>query len=86
MFAYTYILYLVIEFGKCITVEDFTTIEVDLSHMKTCLFVSNEPIWPYRDNDKSKNYAQEACKTLGMDLAMLKSPLEDVALQELTSM
>ena len=53
---------------------------------KSCLYVSNKPIWSFEDNDKSFNYAQEACQTLGMELAQIENELEDVALQELTSM
>ena len=74
---------------KCesVTVDDFTTIEVEIGpDSKSCLFVSNEPIWPFEDSDFTLNYAQEKCKELGMDLADIENDLEKTALQELTSM
>ena len=74
--------------SSCITVEDFVTIEVDFEGSgdeTSCLFVSKETIWPFEDGDFSTNYAQDNCKELGMDLAVLENPQEATALQELTS-
>ena len=90
MLSFAYISFLLhffyLQECESVTVDDFTTIEVEIGpDSKSCLFVSNEPIWPFEDSDFTLNYAQEKCKELGMDLADIENDLEKTALQELTS-
>ena len=71
---------------NCVKVDDFTTIEVEIpNYGKSCLYVSNDPIWPYKYGDFDVNIPQDNCKELGMKLAENLNPYEGVALQELTS-
>ena len=71
---------------NCVKVEDFTTIEVETpSQGKSCLYVSNDPLWPYKYGDFDVNYPQDNCEELGMELAKNLNPYEGTALQELTS-
>ena len=84
--AYIFLSPLLCGHVNCVKVEDFTTIEVDNFGISlSCLYVSNDPIWPYKYGDFDVNYAENNCKELGMKLADQISPLEGVALQELTS-
>ena len=84
----SYIFHSLLLWGKtnCVKVEDFTTIEVETPFQgKSCLYVSNDPLWPYKYGDFDVNYPQDNCEELGLELAKNLNPYEGTALQELTS-
>ena len=87
-FLHSYIFYSLLLWGNinCVKVEDFTTIEVETPFQgKSCLYVSNDPLWPYKYGDFDVNYPQDNCEELGLELAKNLNPYEGTALQELTS-
>ena len=87
-FLHSNIFYSLLLWGNinCVKVEDFTTIEVETPFQgKSCLYVSNDPLWPYKYGDFDVNYPQDNCEELGLELAKNLNPYEGTALQELTS-
>lgn len=75
---------ILVQSSICAIADDYSVMEVEGSDDSwSCLYVSNEPIWPYASED-GENQADAECAKMGISLAELNED-EKVALQELTS-
>ena len=60
--------------------------QVTSSGTKSCLFVSEEKLWPYKGSISTSVFQPElVCQSMGLNLAEITSEEERVALQEMTS-
>lgn len=56
------------------------------SGSKSCIFVSEEKIWPYTGSVSTSVFQPElVCQSMGLDLAEITSEEERLALQEMSS-
>ena len=61
--------------------EDFETLEAP----GRCFYVSKRKIWPFQDNDESRNHAREACADISLPLAKITSEEENRLIREYIS-